>query len=334
MRRLTGMLLATSVLLMGLTGCTTASKQSPKEKKAVTLMLNWIPYGEHAPFYYGLEKGYFAEEGIDLTIQAGGGSGKTVQAVGAKQVQFGWADVPALINGISNGIPVKSVGSFLQTGPGSVEFFADKGFKTPADLKGKSIGTTAGDAVSQTFNAFLAANNLTQSDVNIVNMDAAGKIAALSEGKVDAILGFFHDQAPTISNSTGKQVNAMKYADFGVNVLSNGIIVNTDTLKSDPELVKAFLRASVKSWENAAKDKNAAVEAMAKSAEKAPPKEVMAKQLDMTLTLLNTAATKGKRPGINAESDWKATIDVMVKYSGLKNVGAPSEYWDGSFAPK
>ncbi|MDB4895044.1 MAG: sulfonate transporter substrate-binding protein, partial [Firmicutes bacterium] len=233
MRRFTGMIASAAVVLSVVTGCGgTTSPQpvatgatgatgapgtpAPAAKKAVTLMLNWIPYGEHAPFYYGLEKGYFSDEGIDLTIQPGGGSGKTVQAVGGKQVTFGWADGPALINGISNGIPVKSVGSFLQVGPGSVEFFADKNFKTPADLKGKTIAMTAGDAVSQTFGAFLAANNMTIKDVNVVNIDPTGKLAALQAGKVDAILGFFHDQAPTIAN--------------------------TDTLKNDPELVKAFLR--------------------------------------------------------------------------------------------
>ena len=347
MRRFTGMIASAAVVLSVVTGCGGSASEKPAapnapapaaekkaEKKAVTLMLNWIPYGEHAPFYYGVEKGYFAAEGIDLTIQPGGGSGKTVQAVGSKQVTFGWADGPALINGITNGIPVKSVGSFLQVGPGSVEFFAEKNFKTPADLKGKSIAMTAGDAVSQTFVAFLAANNMTIKDVNVVNIDPAGKIAALSEGKVDAILGFFHDQAPTIANNTKKPVNVLKYADYGVNVMSNGIIAHNETLKSDPEMVKAFLRASIKSWEEAAKDQAGAVEAMAKKAEKAPPKEVMAKQLEQTLTLLNTANTKGKRPGVNVEADWKATVDLMAKYADLKKVGAPSDYWDGSFAPK
>lgn len=343
MRRSTGIIVSAALAAAMITGCSGATKQpaatnpaatAPAAKKAATLMLNWIPYGEHAPFYYGLEKGYFAAEGIDLTIQPGGGSGKTVQAVGGKQVTFGWADGPALINGISNGIPVKSVGSFLQVGPGSVEFFADKNFKTPADLKGKLIAMTAGDAVSQTFGAFLAANNMTIKDVNVVNIDPAGKLAALQEGKVDAILGFFHDQAPTIANNTKKQVNVLKYADYGVNVMSNGILAHTDLLKSDPEMVKAFLRASIKSWEEAQKDPAGAVAAMAKKAEKAPPTEVMAKQLEMTLTLLNTAATKGKRPGINAEADWQSTVDLMVKYADLKKAGAPSDYWDGSFAPK
>jgi NitT/TauT family transport system substrate-binding protein len=60
----------------------------------VVLMINWYVYGEHAPFYYGKEKGIFAAEGIDLEIQEGRGSGPTTQAVAARSVQFGYVDVP------------------------------------------------------------------------------------------------------------------------------------------------------------------------------------------------------------------------------------------------
>jgi NitT/TauT family transport system substrate-binding protein len=316
------------------TGTTTAeTKEAPKELKKVTLMLNWIPYGEHAPFYYGVEKGFFKEEGIDLTIQPGGGSGKTVQAVGAKQVDFGWADTPALINGIAAGVPVKSIGVFLQTTPSSFEFFTEKNIKTLQDLKGKSIGASAGDAPLQALPALLGANGMTMEDVKIVNVTPAGKLAALIEGQVDVIIGFAHDQAPTIEDKAGKPVSVLRYSDYGVNFLSNGLLAHTDTLKNDPELVKAFLRAAIKSWEEAAKDQQAAVEIMAKHAEKAPPVGVMAKQLAMTMEILHTKNTEGKRPGINAEADWQTTIDVMAKYAGLQNPGQPSTYWDGSFAP-
>ncbi len=89
-------------------------------------MLNWYPYGEHAGFYYGLEKGIFRDAGIDLTIQPGGGSTQTVQAVAAGKVDFGYADTPALLRTIAAGADVKSIGVFLQTTPAAVQFFADK----------------------------------------------------------------------------------------------------------------------------------------------------------------------------------------------------------------
>src|SRR5262245_36189719 len=81
----------------------------------VVLMLNWCVYGEHAPFYYGKEKGIFAAEGIDLDIQEGRGSGPTTQAVAAKSADFGYADVATMMRAAVKGAPVIATGVLLQT---------------------------------------------------------------------------------------------------------------------------------------------------------------------------------------------------------------------------
>src|SRR6188768_4503598 len=83
----------------------------------VTLMLNWYVYGEHAPFYYGKEKGYFKDAGIDLEIQEGRGSGTVTQVVAAKTAQFGYVDVPTMMRAAVKGAPVQAVGVALLTNP-------------------------------------------------------------------------------------------------------------------------------------------------------------------------------------------------------------------------
>src|SRR5690606_20263002 len=140
------------------------------ELTPVNLTLNWVPYGEHAPFYSGLAQGFFEDEGIRLTIQPGRGSGATAQATGSGQTDFGRVATPALLNAVASGVPAKSVGVYLQTTPASVEFFAESGISEPQDLVGLTIGGTAGDALSQTFPAFLAANDLSESDVTVQNV--------------------------------------------------------------------------------------------------------------------------------------------------------------------
>lgn len=316
---------AAALLLLG--ACGKADEPAaPGEKKKVTLTLNWVPYGEHAPFYYGLEKGFYAAEGIELTIQAGGGSGKTIQAVAQQQTDFGWADTPPLLKGINTGMKVKSVGVFLQKGPSSVEFLADKNITKPADLKGLSIGGTPGDAMYATFPAWLKVNGLQPTDVKVVNVDAAGKIAALAEGKVDAIMGFFHDQAPTIEAKTGKKVNYLLFADWGMNMLGTGLVVNDATLSKDPAMVKAFVRATQKAWAEAAKDIPGACAAMAKLAENEPALEVLVKQLTLAIPLLAGS------PGVNTEAKWTETISLMSQHAELKDPGAPNKYWDASYA--
>jgi NitT/TauT family transport system substrate-binding protein len=304
--------------------------EAPADAEQVTLTLNWVPYGEHAPFYYGVAKGFYADEGIDLEIKPGNGSGTTIQAVAQDQTTFGWADTPPLLKGVATGMPVKSVGVFLQKGPASLEFLSDKKITKPQDLKGKTVGGTPGDAMYATFPAWLKANGMAPTDVRVVNMDAANKIAQLAEGQVDAIMGFFHDQGPTIESRTGKQVDYLLYADSGLNMLGTGIVASDKTLSEKSELVTRFVRATQKSWAEAIKDIPAAAKAMADAAENEPPQEVLVQQLELAEPLLRLDSADA--PGVNTEDQWTDTIGLMAQYAALADPGEPSKYWDGSHA--
>lgn len=301
--------------------------QAAAKTKDVTLMLNWYPYGEHAALYYGQKQGIYKKHGINLTIRAGQGSTKTVQAVGANQVDVGWADTPALMSAISKGVPAMSVGVFLQTTPSSVEFFSTANIKTPQDLKGHTIATTTGDALSATFPAYLKANGLTVADVKLENVDAAGKIAAVMSGRTDALLGFAHDQGPIIAEKSGKQVNYLRFADGGINFLSNGLIVSKSTLAKDRPLVDQMVAATREAFTEAVKHPDEAVASMKGSSPQLPSDAVLKHSWAETVKILFTDATKGKDPGVNAESDWQHTIDVFANAGTLMNPGKPSDYW-------
>ncbi|MFI7214240.1 ABC transporter substrate-binding protein [Micromonospora maritima] len=326
-------------LLVTTTTACGSSSGGEQEKNAqgldkVTLTLNWYPYGEHAPFYLGKKKDIFAKHGIDLTIQAGQGSQKTVQATAAGQTDFGWADTPALLSAVGQGMDVKSVGVFLQTTPSSVQFFTDKNIAAPADLKGRTIASTAGDALSKTFPAFLKANGLAAGDVTLQNTDPAGKMAAVMSGKTDALLGFATDQGPTMQEKAGKQVSYLKFAEHGLNFYSNGLIASTDTVKNKQDLVKRMVTASSEAWTAAEADPAGAVEAMAGASQQLPSAKVLTDQFNATLQLLHTDATKGMAPGVNDEADWQKTITVFADAGVISKAESPASYWDASFAPK
>ncbi len=208
------------------------AQQKPLRK--VTLMLNWYPYGEHAGFYYGLDEGHLPDAGIDLSIQPGGGSTQTVQAVAAGKVDFGYADTPALLKTIAAGADVKSIGVFLQTTPASIQFFADKNIQVVADMKGKSVAGSPGDAAYETFAAVLEANHVPNDSVQRLNVDPAGKLTAVISGRADSLAGFYNDQSPTIEARTGKKMEQIRYADHGVNFFSTGLVASDAMLKKQP----------------------------------------------------------------------------------------------------
>ncbi|MDQ0846689.1 ABC transporter substrate-binding protein [Streptomyces sp. V1I6] len=326
-------------LLLAATACGgddsgTSTSASGKKLEKVTLTLNWYPYGEHAPFYYGKQQKIFEKHGIDLDIRAGQGSQKTVQATGAGQTDFGWADTPAVLSGVDAGVKVKSLGVFLQTTPSSVQFFESQNIKSPADLKGRTIAGTAGDALSKTFPIFLKKNGLSESDVKVQNTDPAGKIAAVISGKTDGLLGYASDQGPTMQNKAKKPVSYLRFSENGLNFYSNGLIAGQKVLTGKKDLAQRMAKAVSESFAAAEKAPEPAVASMDGASEQLPPKEVLAEQFATTLTLLHTDATKGRAPGVNAEADWQQTIDVFAEAGLVSSPKAVEEYWDSATAMK
>ncbi|QEO13893.1 ABC transporter substrate-binding protein [Agromyces intestinalis] len=338
-RALLASLATVGAAALALTGCAGADPAAGSggddgdDLTPVTLMLNWYPYGEHAPFYYGVEEGIFADHGIDLTIQAGQGSTKTAQAVGQGQVDFGWADTPAVLANIDKGVAIKSVGVFLQTTPSAVQVFADSGIEEPADLKGKTIAVSAGDAPTTTFPMFLEAVGLSTDDVAQQNLDPAGKIAAMLTGQVDGLIGFAHDQGPTIAAKSGKEVRYLRYSDAGLSFFSNGLVASESTIADDPELVKSLVAATSEAFAAAAEHPEDAVKAMDGKDPQMPAADVLLNQWQETIKLLSTDATEGSAPGVNATEDWESTLEVLAEAGLISGDGTVDTYFDASFAP-
>jgi len=178
--KLVTLLAAAMMLTMG------AAQAQPKEK--VVLMLNWYLYSEHAPFFLGKARGYYDQEGIDLDVQEGRGSGVTVQAVAANTATFGYVDVPTMIKAAAKGAPVRAVGVALQVSPMSVMGFADKNIRAPKDIVGKTVAVTPGDSMSQIWPLFLKKTGIKETDFKTVAGDAQTKLNAVMNGQADLLL--------------------------------------------------------------------------------------------------------------------------------------------------
>ena len=302
----------------------------------VVLMINWYVYGEHAPFYYGKEKGIFAAEGIDLDIQEGRGSAVTVQAVAAKTVAFGYADVPTMIRAAVKGAPVVAAGVALQKNPMSVMGFAEKNIRKPEDIKGKIVATTPGDSMSQIWPLFLKKTGLKESEFRIVSGDAQTKLNAVINGQADLLLGYVMDQSMKIKDATGKSTYPIMFADYGINLISSGVIVHKDTLKDNADLVRRFMSAATKSIEAAEKDPSGAADAILKINPKGGKKETLQEGFELTIPLYRTDETKTLRPFNVSDANMKDSVALLVEYGGVDASANndPKAFYTRDFLPK
>ena len=304
-------------------------------KEKVVLLLNWYVYSEHAPFFLGKERGYYDQEGIDLEIQEGRGSGVTVQAVAAGTANFGYADVATMIKAASKGAPVTAVGVALQTSPMSAMGFAEKNIRKPADIKGKTVAVTPGDSMSQVWPLFLKKTGLKESDFKTVSGDAQTKLNAVINNQADLLLGYVMDQAIKLQDATHKPIYPIRFADYGVNMVSSGIIVQKDYLKAKPDVVKRFLRATTKSMEEAAKSPDAAVDAMLKANPKSGVKETALIGMKNTAALYKGPDNPKDRPLRVGAKNMTETLALLVEYGGLDkaSAGKAADYYTNDFLP-
>lgn len=298
---------------------------------AVSFRLNWYLGGLHVPFYYGKDKGIYAAEGIDLTINEGRGSANTVQVVAAGSDTFGLADSSSVIATAAKGAEIKSVMSLLNSTGFSVVSLAETGIRTPKDLEGKRLAVSPGDPLGQLFQALAASNKLDMSKITLVQVDPAAKVVAVLEKRADGLLGGADDQYFLIKQR-GLQPAALRYADNGANIVGMTIVTRTDLIKSKPDLVRRFVRATVKSWEEAKKNPGAAVDA----ALKAKPdlnRQSTLEQLMVDIELLDSPNSKG-RIGWGAQADWDQTIDLLKKYRDLSTSQPWTAFHTNEFLPK
>ena len=311
-RRALTLTLAAAALAAGF--ATTAHAQA---KEKVVLLLNWYVYSEHAPFFIGKEKGYYEAEGIDLEIQEGRGSGVSVQAVAAGSATFGYVDVATMIRAATKGAPVKAVGVALQVSPMSVMGLSEKNVKVPKDIVGKTIAMTPGDSMSQIWPLFMKKTGLQEGQYKVVSGDGQTKLNAVINGQADLLLGYVMDQNIKIQDATHKPVTVVRFADYGVNLISSGLIANKDTIEKKADLVKRFMRASTKAFEETERAPEAAIDAMLKANAKAGQRDTLIIGIKLTTPLYHTEATKGQRPLRASMKDVNESLDLLVQYGGL-----------------
>jgi NitT/TauT family transport system substrate-binding protein len=305
----------------------------------VRLRLNWMYYGSHAGFAYGKDKGYYKAEGINLDIRSGNGSGSAHRLVANGDSTFDYGSCASMVNLAAKGAPLISVGVVDAMGTDAILVRPDAGVKSIADLKGKTVLTTANAGVNTFFPLVLKNAGLAESDIKLTNVAESALVSSYLQGTGGAvgILGGIDDKPAEIKANGGKDPVAFVYSDYGVNQIGYCIATTLDTVKNKPDLVKRFMRATIKSFKEAEANPDAAVASMADivggtmntDEGKAQARAV----LGVTLSVLYSKANKDKKLGLNVPSDWDDMLNLMKKYNGLETDKPATAFYTNDFLP-
>jgi ABC-type nitrate/sulfonate/bicarbonate transport system substrate-binding protein len=240
----------------GSTGSATSGSSGKTEK--VDFRLNWVIAGNHAPFYLAKEKGYWSDCGLDVSMEAGKGSGDTAQLVATGSQQFGLTDAVSVVAGRSQGLPIKSLGVIYQTNPSSFVSKKDENITSVQDVAGKTFGAVPGGSPYLLAQALFKQNNVKPGKE--VSIPAPG-IAQLKTGQVDFIT-FFGNEVANIDPDWQQNLNVVPFKDAGQDIYGLTIATSDDYAKSHPEQVKCFREGVIKGFQEAKKDPQAAVDAL------------------------------------------------------------------------
>jgi len=281
-----------------------------------TFALNWFPVGDHAAYWVALDKGYYKQRGLDVTLENSKGSGDTLAKVDTGRADAGLADAAVLIASVARGTKVKTVGMVFDKTPLNTFSRMDKPIRTPKDMESATMAAPPGDAQRQMWPAFAKLNGIDPNKATWVNIEPAAKVAAVSEKRVDAV-GDYLTGLPLYEKAMGQgNVVSLAWADFGFDMYAMSIMASEKTMTTRADTLKKFLEASYLGWRDVMADPKAAMVIYKKVVPEIDPAQIEANMM-LGLQLMKTERYAKNGIGWIDEAKMCASVDLVNSYMGL-----------------
>jgi NitT/TauT family transport system substrate-binding protein len=322
------MVLLMLVLGIGLSACSgSISGNDAGPLVHVKVPLGYIPNIQFAPLYVAVEKGYFKDAGIEIEFDYSFET-DAVSLVGANNLQFAVVSGEQVLLARAQGLPVVYAAAWYQQYPVAVVSKAGQGIKTPAGLKGKKIGLPGLFGANYIgLDALLFSAGLTEKDVTL---DSIGfnQVAALAADQEQAV-SVYTTNEPVQLKAQGYDLNEIRVADY-VQLASNGLITNEETIAKNPELVRKMVAAFLKGLAETIAYPDEAYEISKKyvqdlaQADEKTQKEILSRSIELW---------KADHLGISDPQAWQNMQDTLLKMGLLKEPLDVSRAFTNDFVP-
>jgi NitT/TauT family transport system substrate-binding protein len=315
-----------------------AAATSASAETNLKMMLNWKYQGPQGWFFLADDRGYFKAAGLNVTLDQGNGSGAPIVAVASGSYDVGFGDINALIELAAKKPDDAPIAVYVMYNrpPFTIAVRSDSDIKTPKDLEGKTLGGAAGDGALKLFPAFCKNAKIDCSKISITNMQPSLREQMLMQKQVDGVFGYVNTirfSAKLIGVDPDKDIRFINYGDYGMDLYSNSIVVSKKLAKDNPQAVRGLIAAINHGLEDALKDPDAAVAAVAKR-EPLIKIPVERERLDATLKDEMNHPEIAKIGVGNVDiARLKRSIDILVDADNLPRTPAVSEIFTPDFLP-
>ncbi|MGL5734343.1 MAG: ABC transporter substrate-binding protein, partial [Beijerinckiaceae bacterium] len=306
---------------------------------AVRLLLDWRIEGPAAIFLHGLEKGYYKQEGLDVAVEPGTGSRDASAKLASGAHDIGFGDITSLIrfrdeNPASD---LKAVMIIYDRPAAAIIGRRSRGIGPDiASLTGKKIGAPAGDGAFAQWPVFRSVNKIADGAVKIETVGFPVREPMLASGEVDAVFGFAHTTPISLKarNVPADDLIVLMMADYGLAAYGNGLIVNPKFAADQPEAVRGFVRATLRSLSDAVAEPEVAVEAALRRGENLQrPVELERLRLVIEQSIVTPYTRANGFGGIDTER-WRTAIDQMDQAAKFRDRTRAADAFTDVFLPR
>ncbi|HLI11576.1 MAG TPA: ABC transporter substrate-binding protein [Alphaproteobacteria bacterium] len=236
-----------------------------QDARKVTFLTNYVFNGRHAPFFVGLDKGYYKKAGIDIQISPASGSGFVISALDGGKADYGMADAGSVVQAIAKGAKVKGFMVYVDVTTSGLASL--KPYPQPASLKGATIAASLTDSARVILPIILEMRHIDPASVKWEAADPGVYASLLLSGKADLTTASSDSDVPAlekIAAKQGKKIYFASFAKWGYDVYSYFLVAEADTLKQRPDEAKKLAQATAESVAYSVKHPEEAVHIMVK----------------------------------------------------------------------
>jgi NitT/TauT family transport system substrate-binding protein len=319
-------------LLAAISGCATQEVvPSEPQLDSVTLQLQWVTQAQFAGYYVALDKGFYEEEGIDITIKPGGPDILPVDSIVSGTADFGTGLLADVIVAIQKGTPLVSIGQIQQSNGLLLIAKATSGISEPQDFLGKQVGVWLGSWQAQ-FDALVAKEGIKPEDFTLVSQGFS--MDSFLNDELDVASAMIYNEYHVVleSGMSPDEINIIDYADYGLDFPGDVLMTSKRLTEENPDLVTRMVRASIRGWQYAVENPEETVDIVLKYDK--PGIQTREHQLSMMNEITKLVQVTVRPIGFSDRADVRRTIDTLFSYGIIEETLEPEQVFTNEFWEK